>query len=178
MHFKKQLKNMFRNSIRLKIGTPAKEIPGGTRFGGAPDVPADFEWPVFTGEWYGEEGKTRKERPLSFLAQFDCAELAAYDADGLLPHTGLLSFFYEVETQRWGYDPKDAGCARVFWFEDAAPLHRMEPPAALRASSVYPAGFRRIPAAENRAGKRALAARRSGLHLLASRAGPGRLGPV
>lgn len=132
MHFKKQLKNMFRNSIRLKIGTPAKEIPGGTRFGGAPDVPAGFTWPVFTGEWYGEEGKTRKERPLSFLAQFDCAGLAAYDADGLLPHTGLLSFFYEVETQRWGYDPKDAGCARVFWFEDAAPLHRMEPPAALR----------------------------------------------
>ena len=35
---------------------------------------------------------------------------------------GLLSFFYETDTQCWGYDPKDQGCARVYWFEDLSAL--------------------------------------------------------
>jgi len=65
--------------------------------------------------------RTRLSSPLAFLAQFDCASLAPLDREGLLPKTGLLSFFYELGSQRWGYDPKDAGCARVYWF-DGAPL--------------------------------------------------------
>lgn len=36
----------------------------------------------------------------------------------MLPDHGLLSFFYEVDSQRWGFDPTDKGCARVYWFED------------------------------------------------------------
>ena len=77
-----------------------------------------------------------KERPLAFLAQFDCAQLAPLDPEGLLPKEGVLSFFYELESQRWGYDPKDAGCARVFWFE--GPLAPAEFPAELEEDFRLP----------------------------------------
>lgn len=116
MDWKEMLPTLYRNRIDTVFSGEGDSVPvGGSRFGGRPDVPGDFVWPVF--EW---EGTTR---PLAFLAQFDCAQLAPLDQEGLLPKKGLLSFFYELDSQRWGYDPKDAGCARVYWFEgqDLAP---------------------------------------------------------
>lgn len=112
-NFEELLKTMFRNSIVMTIGGAAD---GRTRFGGVPDVPAGFVWPVY--EYEGEE------TPLAFLAQIDCADLAAYDAENLLPKTGLLSFFYDYENQPWGFEEGDADGARVYWFEDASALEK------------------------------------------------------
>ena len=42
------------------------------------------------------------------------------DKDKLLPSKGMLYFFYELETQEWGYSPQDKGCAKVFYFEDTS----------------------------------------------------------
>lgn len=122
---KKELIKSARNSVRLTIGGAASEKVGATRFGGKPDVPEGFDWPYFEGEAYGGEIKSR---PLSFLAQFDLKEIAQYDTENILPKTGVLSFFYELNTQQWGYDPDDKGCARVFWFEDKSKLHTAEFP--------------------------------------------------
>lgn len=119
MGLNKELERMQRNSIVLKIGRSEKYKLCGTRFGGKPDLPPGFEWPYFEG--VNCENIVRK-RPLSFLAQFNCEELAQYDTEHLLPDHGLLSFFYETDTQCWGFDPKDKGCARVFWFEDLSVL--------------------------------------------------------
>ena len=83
-------------------------------------------------------GKVAK-RPLSFVAQFDCAELAKYDAERLLPERGVLSFFYEMDSMRWGFDPKDKGCARVYWFEDSAALEAAEFPDDLEEDYRFPA---------------------------------------
>ena len=113
MELSETIRKMERSAVRLAIGGPAEEKAGASRFGGRPDVPEGFAWP----SWPGEDGGTH---PLSFLAQFDCAALAPLDREGLLPKTGLLSFFYDAESQPWGFDPADRGCARVFWFEDAA----------------------------------------------------------
>ena len=118
--FKKELQKTSRNSIRLNIGGSVEHTVGATKFGGKPDVPKGFEWCYYEGEDYMEG--VVKPRPLSFLAQFDLAEISRYDTEGLLPKTGLLSFFYECESARWGYDPKDKGCARVFFFEDTSGL--------------------------------------------------------
>lgn len=115
-----RIQAMERNSIRLHIAGPVPDTRSFTRFGGVPDVPAGFQWPVFETATYDDDAV--KCRPLAFLAQFDCGELSPYDKDGLLPKTGLLSFFYELGSQRWGFDPADAGCARVFWFPDTAAL--------------------------------------------------------
>lgn len=95
---KERLEKMERNSIQLKIEGKTEDIVGNSRFGGAPDVPDDFIWPVFETDTFDD--KNIKPRPLSFLAQFNCQELAAYDSEGLLPRIGILSFFYEVNSQR------------------------------------------------------------------------------
>ena len=134
INFKKELEKTARNSIRLNIGGEYKA--GLTKFGGRPDVPKGFEWCRYEGEscFDGEV----KPRPLSFLAQFDLSEISQYDTDGLLPKTGLLSFFYEFETSCWGYDPKDKGCARVFYFEDMSELSPADFPDDLEEDMRFP----------------------------------------
>ena len=93
MSIKEKLELLGKNSIRLKIEGKETYKLGATRFGGQPDVPADFVWPAYGGESYDN---VVKDRPLTFLAQFNCAELARFDTEHLLPDHGLLSFFYET----------------------------------------------------------------------------------
>ena len=135
MDWKNILPQLYRGRIDSRFApAQGKLAVGASKFGGRPDVPADFIWPVF--ETDTREDDQVKERPLAFLAQFDCAQLAPLDPEGLLPKEGVLSFFYELESQRWGYDPKDAGCARVFWFE--GPLAPAEFPAELEEDFRLP----------------------------------------
>ena len=135
MDWKNILPQLYRGRIDSRfVPAQGKLAVGASKFGGRPDVPADFIWPVF--ETDTREDDQVKERPLAFLAQFDCAQLAPLDPEGLLPKEGLLSFFYELESQCWGYDPKDAGCARVFWFE--GPLAPAEFPAELEEDFRLP----------------------------------------
>lgn len=136
MDMEQALRAMERNSIRLNIGGAPCGSVGGTRFGGVPDVPVDFLWPAFETDTYDDAEV--KPRPLSFLAQFNCAELSELDSEGLLPETGLLSFFYEMDSQRWGYDPMDGGCARVFWFPDTGVLAPVGFPAELAEDFRFP----------------------------------------
>ena len=138
MNIKKELIKSACNSIRLKIGGENENAKiGGTRFGGAPDVPDGFEWDYFEGKGSILDD-TVKSRPLAFIAQFDLEEMAQYDADGLLPKTGVLSFFYEPESMRWGFDPKDKGCARARWFPDKNALHTAEFPDDLAEDYRFP----------------------------------------
>lgn len=135
MTMQEKLQVMARGSIALDIGGAAAYRRGGTRFGGQPDVPPGFVWPTFPGDRFLQGPETR---PLTFLAQFDCGELARYDADHLLPRQGVLSFFYDTWSQPWGYDPRDRGCARVFWFEDPALLSPASFPPELEESCRLP----------------------------------------
>ena len=123
------LRSLAKQGIRLNIAGPAPTETAATRFGGVPDVPADFQWPAFTTATFDDDAVL--PRPLAFLAQFHCADLAPLDRAHLLPETGLLSFFYELGSQRWGFDPADRGCARVFWFPEPAELAPASFPADL-----------------------------------------------
>ena len=135
MNMKEKLELLGKNSIVLKIAKKEKYKLGATRFGGKPDVPPDFVWPTYEGESYDH---VVKDRPLTFLAQFNCEELAQFDKEHLLPDHGLLSFFYETDTQCWGYDPKDQGCARVYWFEDMSALSAADFPADIEEDFKFP----------------------------------------
>lgn len=135
MNIKEKLESMAKNSIELKIQDNEVYQLGTTRFGGQPDVPSDFIWPTYMGESYDH---VVKERPLSFLAQFNCADFAKYDTEHLLPDHGLLSFFYELDTMCWGFDPKDKGCAQVYWFEDISALSAAEFPADMEEDFILP----------------------------------------
>lgn len=50
----------------------------------------------------------------------------------MLPHKGLLLFFYEQESACWGFDPKDNGCSRVIYFESTDQLVLTELPEDLK----------------------------------------------
>lgn len=65
--------------------------------GGLPKLPQSIPWPEKDG------------RPLSFLATVDLAAVAKFSLTPWLPEQGHLLFFYDVEEQPWGFDPKDRG---------------------------------------------------------------------
>lgn len=79
--------DLLRPAIALNVEPCADAVMpvGASKFGGAPDVPAAFEWPLWNG------------RPLGFLAQINLREVAPFDVENVLPPSGLLAFFYEVE---------------------------------------------------------------------------------
>lgn len=114
--FSQLLEKLADNQIELRL-TEEKNFPAGiSKFGGNPDLPKGFEWPHYNG------------RPLSFLAQIDLKEAAKYDIRRLLPENGTLSFFYDIEEQPWGYDPKDIGCSKVLYFPEGTELVRTSAP--------------------------------------------------
>lgn len=110
-------------------------LSGCSKIGGKPDVPQGFEWPWFSGKAYGEEENV--SRPLSFLAQINLKDVTWFDEEGVLPKTGILSFFYELETMTWGFTPEDKGSARVFYFSQEE-LVAVECPAELDESMILP----------------------------------------
>jgi uncharacterized protein YwqG len=93
---------------------------GDSRFGGPPDLPEGMAWPEKDGI------------PLALLAQLRLENIAPYDAERLLPRTGMLYFFYEVRAQKWGFDPKDEGHWKVVYYDgDLTKLQPISPPATL-----------------------------------------------
>lgn len=91
----------------------AVATPRQSKLGGHPDVPDGFVWPNSTYDW-GDIFD------FDFLCQFRCADLAKYDKDGLLPHTGMLYFFYDFTMQRGHVE--DLNAARVLYFEEEEDL--------------------------------------------------------
>ena len=106
-----------KTAIRVTHEKAETPVPiGQSKYGGKPHLPEGFEWP----RYLYKEDKKSEDKPLSFLAQFNLAETHPFDTGELLPSTGMLYFFYEMESMKWGFDPKDNGCSRVFYIEDAA----------------------------------------------------------
>ena len=87
-----------------------------SRLGAEADLPKGFVWP------------TRKNRKLDFLLQISLQDLAAFPGANSLPGAGLLSFFYDLKDQPWGYDPKDLDGFRVIYTAEGSPLERHAPP--------------------------------------------------
>jgi uncharacterized protein YwqG len=88
-----------------------KGEPIGSRFGGLPAVPPDFAWPAC------EDGEVQ-----AFIAQVRLDEIPEEVASDWLPRTGILSFFYAIESEAWGDDASELESWRVFWFADPSVL--------------------------------------------------------
>ena len=124
---KKKLRSISRNEIRLVYKQAKRKRPYlSSKIGGKPAVPEGFVWPYYEGT------------PLSFMAQINLKDVANLDKDNLLPKSGVLSFFYELDSMKWGYDPKDKGSARVFYFPDEAALTAAEFPDELEDYAQIP----------------------------------------
>ena len=91
----------------IKISTHAKNdddiAVGASKFGGVPDLPASVSW------------RSNENGALSFVAQINFAEVSKFDTDSLLPKSGILYLFYDINLRIWGYDPADKkGFAVIF----------------------------------------------------------------
>lgn len=112
--------NIAQNAIPFSLQEQKPDLPkGASKFGGKPDLPADFVWPTFLGEDF--DGNT-VQIPLAFLAQINCAEIAPLDCENKLPATGMLYFFYELLSMEVGTEPKQKGCAQVCYVADTENL--------------------------------------------------------
>jgi uncharacterized protein YwqG len=75
--------------------------------GGSPLLPPGVEWPV----WNGNR--------LTFLARLSMTEMAVVGVLPWLPDSGALLFFYDTDSQPWGFDPAHRGGAAVLAVPDA-----------------------------------------------------------
>lgn len=114
MKLSEMLSSLYQNTVECTFSKETRLWKGASKFGGKPDLPADFTWFYYKGKDFHD---VTKNRPLAFLLQIDCEELHPLDVDGCLPDKGILYFFYEMETQTWGFDPADAGSARVYYYD-------------------------------------------------------------
>lgn len=128
-----------RTATRLKImremAQPALQLstaasPGFSKLGGRPKLPRGLKWPYW------------RERPLSFLAQLDLAELKVAATRPDFPPEGRLYFFYPAwwSDNKWGQpsgsEPEHAGSAVVFYSLDE-PGPMVEPPEDLNQPGFF-----------------------------------------
>ena len=78
-------------AIRLDLVEKNRNLFCESKFWGDPDMPADMEYPMLGG------------RPLTFLCQVDCYDIAPLDTEGILPHEGMFYFFADID-DLLGYD--------------------------------------------------------------------------
>jgi uncharacterized protein YwqG len=133
---RKQLVDGLQESVRIQPHrVEAANLPlGASRFGGAPDVPAGFQWPRWLAWRLEYDARVRKfcrtpprETMLEFMAQFHIDELPAF-ARQLLPASGWLCFFSDHYNQ-FGGGAEQHGGWRVIHFEaEASQLIRTEEP--------------------------------------------------
>jgi len=76
-----------------------------SHFGGKAHAPKGFAWPQNRG------------RKLDLLLQICLADIRGQIPEWSLPGDGVLSFFYDLEDQPWGYDPKNLDGFHVAYFE-------------------------------------------------------------
>jgi uncharacterized protein YwqG len=92
------------SGINLKFTEEKEKLPvGASKFLGNPDVWDGFAWPHFI-----EGGE---DYDLKFLCQINCAEAAPFDTSGLLPKTGMLYFFYDMDEMP--QESSDNSAARI-----------------------------------------------------------------
>lgn len=133
-----------RTDLLLRLAQPAIRLVstradgtalpvGASRLGGLPDLPSGAPWPRTTDgdtrreEW--ERGRQVPDVPLPFLAQIDFGAVEPHDSEGLLPDSGHLWVFVDLDNAAW----------RLFYRpSEADALAPASPPADLPAESVYP----------------------------------------
>ncbi len=110
-----EMEALVRNSIRLwpQPGSD-DDIPiGASKLGGMPDLQPDLAWPTFkiVKKLYRERALPKDGIiSLPFIGQFNLEQLAQYDADHVLPKTGMLylfffDFLYADGDDGWMFEP-------------------------------------------------------------------------
>lgn len=113
-------------AIKLSFIQTTDNLFGRSKIWGCPDLPDTMDYP----ESEYEEDGVICSNPLTFICQIRCEEIAKSDKEGLLPHTGMLYFFAEVDYFLGDHDysysgmgewPKDS--FRVLYAPNCENLH-------------------------------------------------------
>lgn len=101
-------------SVSVKVADKTHDVDsvGISKIGGMPDVTEGFEWP------HDDVG-----RPLTFLMQIACADVAKYDETGLFPKDGVLLYFYEMEKMSWD---GSGNSFKMIYYDGETALRRVE----------------------------------------------------
>lgn len=101
-----ELRALVRPAIRLVVDAEGPGDPTASRLGGRPALPTGTAWPTGRLRVPPPSAAFRRARPdlpilppdgtiaPTFIAQLRLADLAPHDEAGVLPRSGLLSFFY------------------------------------------------------------------------------------
>jgi hypothetical protein len=134
--------------LRPAVQFPRAAAPGETPalcFGGNPRLPDEVEWPRFEG--YG---------PLSFIAELDCAAVAAVGGVDLVPESGHLLFFcidgrYEGPdtTVDYEWDLTEWSAGRVLYVPEGTPRRLRPAPRWLEPYEIGPRPARAVSTPPN-----------------------------
>lgn len=109
-----ELTKLSKECLRMKSQAASDDAPiGCSKLGGLPDVPPGFLWPTWKTDY------------LTFVAQLNLAELPV---TGVLPTSGMLSFFFDRNQTAWGFDPNHKDGFRLFYFPQTMALARAKEP--------------------------------------------------
>jgi uncharacterized protein YwqG len=124
----KDLEPLVAESIRIiaQPGTEQAISVGSSKLGGLPDLPPGVAWPAW------------KDTSMSFIAQFDLAQVSKYDTQKALPQSGILYFFFDSNQQDSGSEPVNRGQWKVVYHKGAAAgLQRLSAPGNLPPKGLF-----------------------------------------
>jgi hypothetical protein len=105
-----------------------EELPvGASKIGGQPDRPLDVAWP------------RRGDIPLTFLAQYNLADVTPTDDEQALPSSGMLYFFHDFGADSWGLESADRTGWRVWYLNGECRQIRVAYPSTLPTRDTLPA---------------------------------------
>lgn len=131
-------------AIKITTRKTAEDLAGKSHWWGFADLPENVDYPCYTPA--DEDGY---EDTLTFICQIRCEDIAQFDTEDRLPHSGMLYFFaeldyflgdYEAEGESLG--PWSMNAVRVIYSPDTDNLvtHEIywdeETPACLPAESI------------------------------------------
>ena len=80
-------------AISLHFHKTCDDLFARSKMWGSPDLPEGMDYPAAEVE---DDGATYSD-PLMFVCQIRLEDIAPLDGDGLLPHTGMLYCFAQIE---------------------------------------------------------------------------------
>lgn len=81
-------------AIRITTHETDEDLTGKSHWWGFPDLPEGVDFPVAA---IHDDDEKEGEDLLTFICQIRLEDIAPYDSEGLLPHTGMLYFFAELD---------------------------------------------------------------------------------
>ena len=108
-------------AIKISTHDTDSELYGKSKWWGCPDLPKGVPYPCYEpipdymadDEHIADYDEDESEDTLTFICQINLQDIAPYDVEGLLPHTGMLYFFAQLDYFMGDLDAPSQGLGGV-----------------------------------------------------------------